>query len=1246
MPSHRSRLLALRPAILALEGRALLSGLSTRWLGQDLHDYVGQAVALGADGVQDVHVAIDGLPASRAIAWVDVQGLGGGDWQYLGGPTTWAVAIVRPAGSTSADLFFAPYQVEAGRPYSFTLRYDDGTRDDVWATGGPIDPNLRMPSASAKLGWVGLDGQDAVGPGPAVGPDGFQDLHLTLAKLSASVGIDAVTITASSGLAWAYGLNAAGLNNAAFTRHGDDSSLGDLLIDPLGDLAGQTLTATIAYHGGKTDRATLVAGHTNATLIQPPTAGALPSLRAGVSATWIGQDSQDLVGPGAARVALAGLPAGRTVVAAALSDGERGFWTFRSAAGSSAYFDSDSGPLAFQASGANADLSFPPDRDESGATLTARLVFDDGSMAIAQVAAGSTDPAKRAPLPAPTSIVAHPGDDLNALANAYGTVHLSAGTYLLGHPLLLNNPVAILADPGVTLRFSQAASDPAWSTAIKIRAGHTSLDGFAVRFATPIRWADNVSYGPAVIGSTDNLDTGPSPLNAGLSLTHLDLESPPVLDGNAPIEAPRLIRMASALDGTISGNTLKGGTTEVLRGPWTITNNTYLGTVPNTFTWTAFAGHWTHDVILQGNTASPQGPSGRTWRFLVLTGTGDGDLIANNTVTGIGPRDGDTIDANAAELFLTESYSLQFEGTPTAISADGRILQIPTPQGGPARAGDVVAILAGPSAGQYRRIAQALGPQTYLLDAPLPTGSYAISIASGFVGETFRGNTVDARGSSAAGDMIFAGNHYGATIADNHLLGGADGLLATAAPTEHPGDWGWSHAPFLGATITGNTFEDNIRAATLIVEHSTAIKSDAGRVYFSGVLANNAVVWTAPFLAARGSANLPSGLTVGEAGSLDPGELVLSTSGNHASYPAGAAAPTLRIVTATIDGTPIRDDTRLLGSQAAPPRSPFAAPTGLTLVNDTGLSNVDRITTDGRVEFNPVNGAVGYEYEVSGAASYVPVNAGVPFLPSVLVQDMNTILVRAIDAQGNRSPSASYQFTLDNVPPVTTVPFLRPSDDTGFSSRDNVTQIATPTFNVTGDPSDTMVLLRDGHEVGRIVGEGTITEPSPLPDGTYHYSLTRYDAAWNTSTSATTTITINATPPAAVSGLSVMSNGYASFTATGPDDRYEYQVGTSGEFVSILGTTAFMAPVGSWIGVRATNRAGNIGPETWASWSPSSSAPVANAPSPSGPVNPIVSPPAHAHPVRHPRTRKTAKAVPHARPHLIAQVHPNRVAHH
>ena len=134
----------------------------------------------------------------------------------------------------------------------------------------------------------------------------------------------------------------------------------------------------------------------------------------------------------------------------------------------------------------------------------------------------------------------------------------------------------------------------------------------------------------------------------------------------------------------------------------------------------------THDLTLSGNVAHDVGPSGKAWRFLVMSGSGVGDVVANNDVRDVGPRDTDTIpSANAPETILTESYRLRFEGYPSAISSDGLILQIPPPQGDLGRTGDVVAILGGPDAGHFRRISQAIDGQTYLMDAPLPPGSYA-----------------------------------------------------------------------------------------------------------------------------------------------------------------------------------------------------------------------------------------------------------------------------------------------------------------------------------------------------------------------------------------------------------------------------------------------------------------------------------------------------------------------------------------
>lgn len=91
--------------------------------------------------------------------------------------------------------------------------------------------------------------------------------------------------------------------------------------------------------------------------------------------------------------------------------------------------------------------------------------------------------------------------------------------------------------------------------------------------------------------------------------------------------------------------------------------------------------------------------------------------------------------------FLTESYSVHFEGLPLAVSNGGLILQIPQPQNGAANTGDVVSILSGQFAGQWDMIAQQINATTYLMQKPLPSGSYKISISnSGYVNHTGRGN--------------------------------------------------------------------------------------------------------------------------------------------------------------------------------------------------------------------------------------------------------------------------------------------------------------------------------------------------------------------------------------------------------------------------------------------------------------------------------------------------------------------------
>ena len=368
-------------------------------------------------------------------------------------------------------------------------------------------------------------------------------------------------------------------------------------------------------------------------------------------------------------------------------------------------------------------------------------------------------------------------------------------SYNLSSPLILNHPITIMG-PGSgsipSLAFSQGDPTKFRATAIIINSGHVTLDGFGVNFSGTFNWSydGNVNFGPAVIGTATNFDninypsTWP-PTNTPLvdiNILNMNISAPTIPDSQFsqanPVAAPNLIRLYSALSGQVNNNVLKGGDVFVENGPWTISGNQYHGTQPGTYSPQVFGMWWSHDVVLSGNTAQSDGDpnanpyvpgslSGRTWRFLVENYAGYDNQILNNTSIDLGPRDTDNFGANSAENFLTESYSVHFEGLPLAVSNGGLILQVPQPQNGAANTGDVVSILSGSSAGQWDMVAQQINSTTYLMQKPLPSGSYKISISNyGYVNQTFQGNTIDTRGGENAPqpavDLVLAGNTFGA----------------------------------------------------------------------------------------------------------------------------------------------------------------------------------------------------------------------------------------------------------------------------------------------------------------------------------------------------------------------------------------------------------------------------------------------------------------------------------------------------
>src|SRR5262249_54766318 len=156
-----------------------------------------------------------------------------------------------------------PYQVESGRSFSVQLIFSDQSTTSVLFQGGTADPNLRMPGQALVANWLGQDGHDWTGPTAAVGPDGFQDSHIALSRLSSGVAITSAALDIVGGPVWVFGTNPDAFPDAEIVADPNDPTRADLYFSPQTSLDGQSLNLTIAYASGTIDHTTVVAGPTD-----------------------------------------------------------------------------------------------------------------------------------------------------------------------------------------------------------------------------------------------------------------------------------------------------------------------------------------------------------------------------------------------------------------------------------------------------------------------------------------------------------------------------------------------------------------------------------------------------------------------------------------------------------------------------------------------------------------------------------------------------------------------------------------------------------------------------------------------------------------------------------------------------------------------------------------------------------------------------------------------------------------------
>lgn len=895
-------------------------GPSARWIGQDGKDFVGPHNRVEPSDVQDVHIAIAGLDPRREVTFVEVLAVGGelNAWHYNADDFAWKAALVREKGSPRADLYIEPSNDPSPRKYDVTIRYDDGREHKLAIQGRKVDASLRTSAAAMKAEWAGQDGRDAVGAGPEVGPDGVLDARLRLSGVSAKIAIRGVRIDGPDGLKWESHVNPEMLPACEYRPDPAKPGEGDLLFQPTRDLAGRDLAIRILYANGTGDRAAVAAGRFDPAMkaAEPPE----PALTfAKAEARWLGQDGRDPIGPGDVHVAISGDGLPRDVVAATLADGVRDAWVFETSGAlkSSPEWD-EAGPMTVRLGDSGSiDLFFPVSRDERDAAFTLRLIERDGRSTVVRFPGGASDPALRLPAPAATRAEAKPGDDLQALVDRGGTVALAPGTYRLDRTLTLSQPVALIAARGATLAFSQPEGAAPWTAAIKVRKGRTTLEGLTIRFDGPIRWDSEVGYGPAVVGTSDNRDPDPFEKKWGLAFLRLDIETPPNPGPGPWADALKSLRLTHADGGRVEGCKILGGPIEFFNGPWTFRDNTFRGTPAGTSSGAAIAGHYVVDLTVEGNRARPE-TSGKLWRFFVATNSGRNMTVEGNVVEGVGEMDDDGVPrVNAPEVMLTESYRVDYEGLARP-SADGRVLRIGERQGGPIRAGRFVALLTGPAAGTYRRVALPLDSAAILLDSPVPPGTDRVSIVDGFSGVRFAGNSVDVRGSSTSYGLVLPGNQFGTVVEGNRFFGGAQGLAASACASESPVHWGWSHAPAMGMVVRGNSFEDARESLALSVQHDPKhVKFNKGREYMSATVEDNVVRWTEPFLrkmAAERAEKRPDrrpllGIVLGDPGSRDPRELKVAAARNTLDAPPGRhPGPSLLVRAAEWNGKPLLNE--------------------------------------------------------------------------------------------------------------------------------------------------------------------------------------------------------------------------------------------------------------------------------------------------------------------------------------------------
>ncbi|MCB1077539.1 MAG: PQQ-dependent sugar dehydrogenase, partial [Verrucomicrobiae bacterium] len=208
---------------------------------------------------------------------------------------------------------------------------------------------------------------------------------------------------------------------------------------------------------------------------------------------------------------------------------------------------------------------------------------------------------------------------------------------------------------------------------------------------------------------------------------------------------------------------------------------------------------------------------------------------------------------------------------------------------------------------------------------------------------------------------------------------------------------------------------------------------------------------------------------------------------------------------------------------------PAPAALNLTSATDSGTSDSDDVTNDPTPDIEAV-APLGTTLKLfaDGVEVGSAVVTTIPCLITVstLSDGIRSITATATDSQGGTSPASDpLLITIDTQGPAAGVPDLLAGSDSGASDHDEITNVTTPDFQVSGEAGATVSLSSD---VTGALGTGLVGAPVTavaMSEGSHQVTAVLTDAAGNNgAVSSPLIVTIDVTAPGAPTGLDLLAS--------------------------------------------------------------------------------------------------------------------------